>query len=68
MELEYVLNGSMANAVALQMLLLICLLLPAAIGRADLYRAFVSTATSYVVSIAPVATLMYALYRISQWQ
>jgi hypothetical protein len=68
MELEHVLNGSMANAAALQMLLLIGLLLPAAIGRSDLYRAFASTVTSYVLSIAPVATLVYALYRITQWQ
>jgi fumarate reductase subunit D len=68
MELEHALTGTIANVMAAQMLLLVGLLVPAAIGRNDLYRAFVSTATSYIVSIAPVATLVYALYRVTQWQ
>ena len=68
MELEHALNGTMANIMAAQMLLLAGLLVPAAIGRCDLYQRFLSAATSYAVSIAPVATLMYSLYRVSQWR
>jgi fumarate reductase subunit D len=68
MELEHALNGNMANAIAAQMLLLAGLLVPAAIGRSELYQRFLSTVTSYVVSVAPVATLIFALYRVARWQ
>lgn len=68
MELEHALNGTMANVIAAQMLLLAGLLVPAVMGRSDLYQRFLSTVTSYAVSIAPVATLVYALYRVTQWQ
>jgi len=64
MELEYLLQHS-ASFMILQ-LMMGSLLVPAVIGRADLYRSFVRSTASYVVSFGPVALLVYVLFEVSR--
>lgn len=65
MELEHMITAAQANVMALQMLMLSALLVPAAVGRMDLYRSFAASATSYILSFTPVTMLLYILYKIS---
>ncbi|HAR45295.1 MAG: hypothetical protein A2X56_05665 [Nitrospirae bacterium GWC2_57_13] len=65
MELEHMITATQANVMALQMLMVSALLVPAAVGRVDLYRSFVASAASYIVSFTPVTMLLYILYKIS---
>ena len=64
MELEYLLQHS-ASFMILQ-LMMGSLLVPAVIGRTDLYRSFVRSTASYVVSFGPVALLVYILFEVSR--
>ena len=64
MELEHAFQQS-GFVVALQLLIAGSLLAPGVMGRGDLYRIFVSTAASYVVSFGPMGLLVYVLYRLS---
>lgn len=65
MELEHMITATQANVMALQMLMLSALLVPAAVGRTDLYRSFAASAASYILSFTPVTMLLYILYKIS---
>ena len=64
MELEHAFqqNGHVA---ALQMLVLGSLVAPGILGGSDMYRRFVNTIASTVVSFGPMALLVYILYRVS---
>jgi hypothetical protein len=64
MELEYLFQHS-GSFVVLQ-LVMGSLMVPAAIGRMDLYRSFVRSTASYVVSFGPVALLVYVLFEVSR--
>ncbi len=64
MELEHAYQQSEFVA-AVQLLVAGSLLVPGALGRSDMFRAFVGSVTSYVVSFGPLAVLIYVLYRIS---
>ncbi len=64
MELEYLYQHS-GSFMVLQ-LMMGSLLVPAALGRTDLYRSFVRSMASSVVSFGPVALLSYVLYEISR--
>jgi hypothetical protein len=64
MELEHVLHQS-GWYLMLQMLLG-SLMVPAMIGRPDLYRSIVRTTASHVVSFGPLALLVYVLYEVSR--
>ena len=64
MELEYLLQHS-GSFMVLQ-LMMGSLLVPAAIGRTDLYRSFVRSTASYVVSFGPVGLLVYVLFEVSR--
>jgi hypothetical protein len=64
MELEHAFQQS-GFLVALQLLIAGSLLAPGVLGRSDMYRMFVATVASHVVSFGPVALLVYVLYRVS---
>ena len=64
MELEYLFQHS-GSFMVLQ-LMMGSLLVPAAMGRMDIYRSFVRTMASYVVSFGPVGLLVYVLIEISR--
>jgi len=64
MELEHLLHQSGWYFI-LQMLLG-SLMVPAIIGRPDLYRSFVRNTASHVVSFGPLALLVYVLYEVSR--
>jgi hypothetical protein len=64
MEFEHLFNGS-GFILALQLLCAGSLMIPAAMGRADLYHAFVRTSASSVVTYGPMALLVYVLYEVS---
>ena len=64
MELEYLFQHS-GSFMVLQ-LMMGSLLVPAAMGRMDIYRSFVRTMASYVVSVGPVGLLVYVLIEISR--
>jgi hypothetical protein len=64
MELEYLFQHS-GSFVILQ-LMMGSLMVPAAMGRMDLYRSFVRSTASYVVSFGPVGLLVYVLFEISR--
>lgn len=51
---------------ALQMALAGALLAPGAVGRMDLYRAFVRELASAVVTFGPVGLLVYMLYEVAK--
>lgn len=64
MELEHFLHQSGWYCIA--QLLMGSLMVPAMIGRVDLYRSFVRTVASQVVSFGPFALLVYVLYEVSR--
>jgi hypothetical protein len=64
MELEHLLHQS--GLLLIFQFVMVSLMVPAMIGRGDLYRAFVRTATSNVVSFGPLALLAYVLYEVSR--
>jgi hypothetical protein len=64
MELEYLFQHS-GSFMVLQ-LMMGSLMVPAAIGRIDLYRLFVRSTASYVVSFGPVGILVYVLFEVSR--
>ena len=64
MELEHLLHQSGLHLIL--QIMMASLMVPAMIGRGDLYRAFVRTVTSNVVSFGPVALLAYVLYEVSR--
>lgn len=64
MELEYLFQHS--GSFMILQLMMGSLLVPAAFGRTDLYRSFVRSAASYVVSFGPVALLVYVLFEVSR--
>ncbi|MEK6744354.1 MAG: hypothetical protein AABZ15_12120 [Nitrospirota bacterium] len=64
MELEYLFQHS--GPFMVMQLMMGSLLVPAAMGRVDLYRAFVRNMASYVVSFGPVALLVYVLFEVSR--
>ena len=64
MELEYLFQHS-GSFMVLQ-LMMGSLLVPAAMGRMDIYRSFVRTMATYVVSFGPVGLLVYVLIEISR--
>jgi len=64
MELEHLLHQS-GGYLTLQMLLG-AFMVPAMLGRADLYRSFIRTAASHVVSFGPFALLVYVLFEVSK--
>ena len=66
--MEHTFTLQWGNVAALQMLFFTTLLFPGIVGRGDVFRAFVGTVTSYVVSFAPMALLIYLLYTVSHLQ
>lgn len=64
MELEYFVQHS--GSFMILQLMMGSLLAPAALGRTDLYRSFVKSAASYVVSFGPVVLLVYVLFEVSR--
>jgi hypothetical protein len=64
MELEHAFHQN-SFLVALQLLFAGSLLVPGAIGGVDMYRKFVSSLATYIVSFGPMGILVYTLYRIS---
>jgi hypothetical protein len=64
MELEHLLHQS--GLLIILQIMMVSLIVPAMIGRGDLYRAFVRTVTSNVVSFGPLALLVYVLYEVSR--
>ena len=64
MELEHLLHQSGLHLIL--QLMMGSLMVPAMIGRGDLYRAFVRMAASYIVSFGPLALLVYVLYEVSR--
>jgi hypothetical protein len=64
MELEHLLHHSGWHLI-LQMLMG-SLMIPAIMGRGDLYRTFIRTTASHVVSFGPLALLVYVLYEVSR--
>lgn len=65
MELEHAFQQSGAF-MTLQLLFLTSLLLPGAMGMADLYRTAVKTLASTVATFGPMALLLYILYEVSK--
>jgi len=64
MELEHLLHQS--GWYVMVQLLLGSLMVPAMINRVDLYRSFIRTAASNVVSFGPFALLVYVLFEVSR--
>lgn len=64
MELEHLFQHS--GSFMILQLLMGSLLVSAAFGRTDLYRSFVRSTASYVVSFGPVALLVYVLFEVSR--
>jgi hypothetical protein len=64
MELEHVFHQS-GYLVALQLFVGASLLAPGVVGGIDMYRRFVSSLATHVVSFGPMGLLVYMLYRIS---
>lgn len=65
MELEHLFQQS-GFFMTLQMVFMGSLLIPAAVGRVDIYRVFVRATASNVVTFGPVALLGYILYEVSK--
>ena len=65
MELEHLMQYSPA-LMALQLLFAGSLLGPAAAGRMDLYRRFVGSTASMVVTFGPVGLLLFVLYEVAR--
>lgn len=64
MELEHVLQQS--GWFLVMQMLMGSLMVPAMLGRADLYRSFVRSAASYVVTFGPFGLLVYVLFEVSR--
>lgn len=64
MELEHVMQQS--GWFLVMQMLLGSLMVPVMIGRVDLYRAFIRSAASYVVSFGPFGLLIYVLVEVSR--
>jgi uncharacterized membrane protein len=64
MELEHLLQQS--GWFLVTQMFLGSLMVPAMMGRQDLYRSFVRTAATYVVSFGPFALLVYILFEVSR--
>ena len=64
MELEHLFQQT-RFFMTLQLVLAGSLLIPAALGRADIYRIFVRCMASNVVTFGPVGLLGYILYEVS---
>lgn len=65
MELEHLFQYSNLF-MAMQMMLAGALLVPAAVGRMDLYQRFIRKTASAVVNVGPMALLTYVLYEVSK--
>lgn len=64
MELEHVLQQS--GWFLIMQMLMGSLMVPAMIGRVDLYRLFARSAASNVVSFGPFGLLVYVLFEVSR--
>jgi hypothetical protein len=64
MELEHVMQQS--GWFLIMQMLMGSLMVPAMIGRIDLYRSFIRSAVSYVVSFGPFGLLVYILFEVSR--
>jgi hypothetical protein len=64
MELEHVMQQS--GWFLIMQMLMGSLLVPAMIGRVDLYRSFVRSAASNIVSFGPFGLLVYVLFEVSR--
>jgi hypothetical protein len=65
MELEHIFNVS-GLSLALQLFFAGSLMVPAVMGRVDLYHAFVRKLTVSVVTYGPMGLLVYVLYEVSR--
>lgn len=65
MELEHLFHNS-GLFLAMQLLVAGSLMIPGAIGRSDLYHAFVKKLASAVVTFGPLGLLVYVLYEVSK--
>lgn len=65
MELEHLFPHS-GFFLALQLLLAGSLMIPGAMGRTDIYQAFVRKTASAVVTFGPVGLLVFMLYEVSR--
>jgi hypothetical protein len=65
--MEHAFTMQWGNVAALQMLFVTTLLFQGIAGKGDVFRSFVETVTSYVVSFAPMALLIYLLYTVSRF-
>lgn len=64
MDLEHVMQQS--GWFLMMQMLIGSLVVPAMIGRIDLYRSFVRSAASNVVSFGPFGLLVYVLFEVSR--
>jgi hypothetical protein len=64
MELEHVMQQS--GLLLIMQMLMGMLMVPAMIGRIDLYRSFIRSAASNVVSFGPFGLLVYVLFEVSR--
>ena len=64
MELEHVMQQS--GWFHIMQMVMGSLLLPAMIGRGDLYRSFIRSTASNVVSFGPFGLLVYVLFEVSR--
>ena len=65
MELEHLFQQS-NMFMAMQLMFAGALLVPAAVGRTDLYQRFIRNTASAVVNVGPMALLTYVLYEVSK--
>jgi hypothetical protein len=65
MELEHLFQHSNLF-LAMQLLFAGALLMPATVGRMDLYQRFIRKTASAVVNVGPMALLTYVLYEVSK--
>jgi hypothetical protein len=65
MELEHLFQQS-GLFMTLQMVFVGSLLIPAAVGRVDIYRIFVRATASNVVTFGPMTLLGYILYEVAR--
>lgn len=65
MELEHLFQQSGAFT-AFQLVFMSALLVPGALGRADIYRALAGKLASFVVTFGPMALLVFTLYQVSR--
>ncbi len=65
MELEHLFQQS-GFFMTLQMVFMGALLIPAVAGRIDIYRIFVRSAASNIVTFGPMGLLGYVLYEVAR--